>query len=177
MSEEFEKIEELKKRANISYANAKEILEKHNWNVLEALIELEKDKKINSSKDDTILNKIKRLVVKGNRTKFVVTKKEQTVVNLPINFMIVAVIMGFHLILLALVLVFITGCKMSIKKAEGDTIDIDDVIIDVSKKVKKAAKNFTDDKDQKVDILKKDEDKKNINIDKDKDGYNEFTVE
>lgn len=169
MSVSFEKIEELRKRANISYEEAKILLEKHQGDMVEALIELEKSKKIHSRADgaDSFFEKLKGLFIKGNRTKFIVTQRGETVVNVPVNYLILALIFGFHLILFSLVIIFVTGCKMTIKKQEGSIVDVDDVIVDMSEKVRRAAKNFTEDKDSsKVDIEKNKE-----------NDYNEHTVE
>ena len=44
----IEKAEKLKKGANISYEEAKEILEQYDWDLLDALIELEARGKIKS---------------------------------------------------------------------------------------------------------------------------------
>lgn len=169
MSVSFEKIEELKKRADISYEEAKALLEKHNGDVVEALIELEKRKKISPQDDHAgrFFSKLKKLFSKGNHTKFMVTKKGKTVADLPVNYLILALIFAFHLMIISLILIFITGCKMSIRKSEGVVMDVDDVIIDVSRKAKNAVKNFTEDDEAsaKEDTQKSSE-----------DGYNEYTV-
>jgi len=169
MSISFEQVEELKKRANISYEEAKLLLEKHNGSMVDALIELEKRKKIKPPADHTgkYFSRLKRLFAEGNRTKFVVTKGGEIVANVPVNYLLLVLIMGFHLAVFSLVLIFITGCKMSIKKSEGKVMDVDDVIVDVSRKVKNAAKNFT----QEEAFTNTAESNSG------EDGYSEFTVE
>ena len=39
--EHFEMVEKLSQKANVSLSRAKEVLEKHNWDMLDAMIELE----------------------------------------------------------------------------------------------------------------------------------------
>src|SRR3989339_2044726 len=148
MSISFEKIEELRKRANISYEEAKCLLEKHNEDVLEALIELEKSKRINEHCCDfhskKCSSKIKRLFKKGMLTRFIITKNDNTIVNLPVNYGILSLIFSFHFVIISLILVFIFGCKMSIKKLCGEQMNVDDVMVDLSKRAKKAVNNIKD---------------------------------
>ncbi|NLY43121.1 MAG: DUF4342 domain-containing protein [Clostridiaceae bacterium] len=167
MSISFEKIEELRKRANISYEEAKVLLEKHNGDIVEALIELEKSKRIRNDGTTSFYEKLRRLFIKGNRTKFIVTYKGETVVNVPVNYLILALLFSIHFMVFSLIIIFITGCRMTIKKPEGTVMDVDDAIVDVSERVKRAAKSFTEDKpSSKVNLEKKGE-----------DGYNEHTIE
>lgn len=169
MSISFEKIEELRKRANISYEEARELLEKHHGDIVEALIELEKNKRIRTNSDgaSSFFERLKRLLIKGNRTKFIVTHRGETIVNVPVNYLILALLFSIHFMLFSLIIIFITGCKMTIKRPEGSLLDVDDAIVDVSERVKRAARSFTEDKGfSKVDLEKKN-----------KDGYNEHTVE
>lgn len=167
MSISIEKIEDLKKRANISYEEAKKLLEKHNGDILEALIELEKKNRTytKESEETDFLARIKKLFIKGNKTKFVVKRKDEIIVNIPVNFAILTVIMGFHLALVGVILIFVTGCKMTIKKPEGQEIDVDEAIVDVSEKVRKTVNNFDN------------ENVKEKNENNSEKGYNEHTVE
>ncbi|MDE6420210.1 MAG: UBA/TS-N domain protein, partial [Lachnospiraceae bacterium] len=43
--ENYEKVEKLRERANVSYEEAKEALENNNWDILDAMIALEKSGK------------------------------------------------------------------------------------------------------------------------------------
>ncbi len=43
--ENYEKVEKLRERANVSYEEAKEALEQNNWDILDAMIALEKSGK------------------------------------------------------------------------------------------------------------------------------------
>lgn len=48
--ENYEKVEKLRERANVSYEEAKEALENNNWDILDAMIALEKSGKTNGPK-------------------------------------------------------------------------------------------------------------------------------
>ena len=47
MNVSLEQIDLLRKRANVSYEEAKEVLEKFDGDIIEALVYLEKNKKVN----------------------------------------------------------------------------------------------------------------------------------
>lgn len=185
MSVTIEKIEELRKRSKVSYEEAKILLEKHNGNVVEAIIDLEKNKKIdldnkcrgNNCKDHgESFSKIKKLFHKGNSIKFLVTKKGETIVKVPLNFLLFSLVVGFHLMIVSLVLIIVTGCKMSIQKTEGEVVDVDDAILDVAQKVKTTAENFVkeENKSEGINLSKEKKENDEKNMEKE---YNEHTVE
>jgi hypothetical protein len=176
----IEKIEELKKRSKISYEEAKILLEKHNGNVVEALIELEKNKKISEScsrgkESYEGMSKIKKLFNRGNCIRLIITRKNETIANVPLNYLILAMILGFHLMVLSLIIVFITGCKMSIKKGEGELVDVDDAIIDAAHKVRTSAESFAEDFNTNTN-KNEGQKKEGIDLSKEKKDYNEHTV-
>lgn len=51
--EQFEKVEKLRKRANVSYEEAREALEQANWDLLDAMVYLEKMGKVNGPKESS----------------------------------------------------------------------------------------------------------------------------
>lgn len=103
MTIELEQLEMIRERANVSYAEAKEALEKNNYNTIEALIYLEQQNKEIKQKDNmtksSFLNTVERIIAaaekairKGNEIKFVMTKAGRTVMDLPLNVVLVATI-------------------------------------------------------------------------------------
>lgn len=48
--EQLEKVEKLREKANVSYEEAKEALEANNWDILDAMVYLEKQGKVNGPK-------------------------------------------------------------------------------------------------------------------------------
>lgn len=51
--EQFEKVEKLRERANVSYEEAKEALEQANWDLLDAMVYLEKMGKVQGPKESS----------------------------------------------------------------------------------------------------------------------------
>lgn len=132
--ENYEKVEKLRERANVTYEEAKEALEKSNWDILDAMIELEKsgktrgperesystqgEKKYQGVVDDSgpegrhgFADMLKRfggwcarLVKKGCDNDFIVTKNGREVVNVPVIVLAIAFLIAFWLVLILLVI-------------------------------------------------------------------------
>ncbi|WP_454053571.1 DUF4342 domain-containing protein [Clostridium sp. Marseille-Q7071] len=87
----LEKIDMLRERVNITYSEAKRVLELCNGDVLEALVYIEEEKKKKKSESYTFLDKdeiieyIKSLIEKGNATRITIKKNNKTVFDIPLN--------------------------------------------------------------------------------------------
>lgn len=155
MSVTLEKIELLREKANISYAEAKEVLEKSNGDVLEALLLLESQAKIKPPKasfcksSKGVWGSIKKVIKKGNDTQFIIKKDDRQVLSLPVT---VLVVMGAFMLPLTVggVLIFMaTGHKLSFVKSDGTGMKINETIDKMSECVNSAS-------DRVVDTIKKD---------------------
>ena len=171
MSVTLEKIDELRKRTNCSYEEAKILLEKHNGDIVEAIVEFEKSNHSKSRQHhknesaSSFGTKLKSWIDKGFKTKFIIEKSGETIVNIPVNILILAALFLNWVLFAALVISLFFGFKFSIKKQSGE-------IIDINKMVNNFGINTNDQPtakkpETKNDVVKKDEDK----------DYNEFTVE
>lgn len=147
MAVTLEQIEILKQRANLTYAEAKEILEKYNGDVLEALINLENEARLSpppkaekESEDwatsKKILKTVKRWIKKGNENKFVVKKEGSTVVDLPINALIITTVVMPPLTVAGVLVAFVTDHKISFVKPDGEGMKINKTFDKVSDCVK-----------------------------------------
>ena len=99
MGDLLKKIDEVVKRTNCSYENAKLALEKNNGDVLEAIIYIEQNKKGSNDsemkkKGEDILNEIKKIIDMGNVTKLTIKRKEEIILNIPITAGAVGVIIA-----------------------------------------------------------------------------------
>lgn len=125
--DQFEKVEKLKERANVSYEEAKEALAACGWDVLEAMIYLEKMGKTHSTerttfstgpqqgqqagdntqtqKGETFGEKLGRFgrwcakwIDRGNANSFCVEKNGREVLRVPVTLLIVLLIFTFWII-------------------------------------------------------------------------------
>jgi hypothetical protein len=128
MTVRLENIDELRRRTNVSYEAAKEALEKCNDDLVEAIVYLEKQNMVKPStapKNKTSLwTKFKKLVGKGNRTRFIIHKKENTILNIPVTLAVIIAVMAPHLTLIGLIVGLITGFRI---KLEGKYINCSEI--------------------------------------------------
>ncbi|ADG83520.1 DUF4342 domain-containing protein [Thermincola potens] len=148
MSVSLEQIDMLKERANISYAEAKEALEKCNNDIVEALIALEKENKVKAYKVEKVESESKywtaakkllkatgKLIKKGNETKFVVKKAEKTVVDLPVNAVVLTTVIAPPIAVLGVAGALVTNHKIKFIKPDGEDASINKTIDKISKAV------------------------------------------
>ncbi len=152
----FEMVEKLRTKANVSYEEAKAALEKSDWDILDALVLLESEGKVNGAPEAreyttqekkeyawntrngsevrlTVSNTlrklwdwIKALVKKGNRNQFVISRKNKSLANQPLEELIAFPItvlallilvpgVGLPTILIALVIGLFLGARYSFR--------------------------------------------------------------
>lgn len=144
MDEILRKVDEVVKRTNCSYEEAKDALEKHDGDVVGAIIFIEKSK--NSSvhiknKGEEVLNEIKKIIEKGNVTKLTIKRKGEVILNLPITAGAVGMIAAPFLSLAGLTAALLTECTIEILKDNGEVICIND---ELNKSIHKVKEEFND---------------------------------
>ncbi|AKL94188.1 transcriptional regulator [Clostridium aceticum] len=142
MSIDLETVDLLRKRANVSYEEAKKALEESNGDLVEALIFLEKANKTKPEKNceaETMLKGIsnfaKSTIKKGNDTRLIVSKKDNNILNLSMTVTVIASIIAPVIPLAGLPLAFLTNHKIRIKKKDGEDMKVNVVLDKVSSTV------------------------------------------
>lgn len=159
MSVTLEKIEILREKANVSYAEAKEILEKSNGDVLEAILLLEKDAKIRRGKSEIfdccsknskgVMGTVKKVINKGNNTKFVISKEGNVVTDMPVTLLALITAAVPPLTVAGVLAAMVTNHKISFVKPDGTGMKINDTLNKVSTSVNNVS-------NQVVDAIKED---------------------
>lgn len=151
MKVNLELIDLLRERANVSYEDAKMALERCENDIVEALIYLEKEKKIKPSKEEFKKEKceykrkkFKNFLHDVFNVKFLITKKGDIVLNLPLVIVAIFALGLFPLFILLLGIAILTGHKLKIKKGE-DTIKVNKVFSDIKENIN----NFVDEEEEK----------------------------
>jgi hypothetical protein len=148
----LEQIDLLRKRANVSYKEAKEVLEKCGGNVVDALASLEDENKVKPEKEPcchgTFIKKTKSLITKINQYSIRVSKENDAILNLPLAPAILLTVISLPLAVAAIVLALITGCKIRVTKSSGEECEINksierfsDTVSTVTSKVAQEIKN------------------------------------
>jgi hypothetical protein len=142
----LEQIDELRKRANVGYKEAKEALEMFDGDLVEALSYLDGEKKIKSDciNGSDIFGKIKGLISKGNKIKLKISKNEATIINVPITLVVIVGICVFPFLAASMILSIITGCKIRLVKENGEDCSINKHIEKVSNAVNNATQKVTE---------------------------------
>lgn len=154
MNISLEMIDELRKRANVSYEEAKNALEKCNGDVLEALVYLEKHSKVKVEEDNSLLTKIKKLLAKGNSTKFIVKKKEKVAISVPVTLVGVVTIMAPHITILSLGIGLVAGYRIKFEGKNGEDMKVNKTFDKISVVVDTAKRKLTEDDVNKTSATK-----------------------
>lgn len=129
----LEQIDLVMQRTNVSYTEAKEALEHCNGDVVEALLYLEKVDKIQSTKTTSSADKVTRFINTLNATTFIMQKKDRVYVDVPLSVALIAIILCFHVSVVALILSLIFGVKINIKGENDLANKINSTIDDIKK--------------------------------------------
>ncbi len=182
----LEKVDLVRERTGVTYAEAKNALEVANGDVLEAIIYIESIKeedaeansKIKAESIDEFKKWLKDLINKGNITRIRISKDEKEIVDVPVNAGIAAgVIAIIFPPILAFVLIagVVTQITIEITKADGTVEVVNKYISKAVEDIKDAASGVAEKVKNKVDEVKKDKfssDDYTVNTDKSKDEKN-----
>ncbi|SEF74072.1 protein of unknown function [Caloramator fervidus] len=158
----LEKIDILRQRTGVSYAEAKEILEKHNGNVIDSLIYIEQNQKklgaqISEFSND-LIETIREIIRKGNVNRIKVKKDDRILVDIPVTAGIAAGALSlFNPALLAIgaVAALASKVKIEIERPDGRIEVVEDVIKEkvneVKEDVKEVVENVVDSLKQQID--------------------------
>jgi translation elongation factor EF-Ts len=149
----LEKVDIVRERTGVTYAEAKEALESCDGNVVDALVYLEgKDKndetnEVYTTKDEFI-NWVKDLINKGNITRIKIKKDEKVIVDLPINAGIavagLAYLVWAPLLALGILTAVVTKITIEITKNDGSVEVVNKIIKTTMTEVKDKFSDLTD---------------------------------
>ncbi len=135
----FEKVEKLREKANVTFEEAKAALEEANGDLLDAMIILEKQGKADPQKEsystkeergiivvdepekserkrgNAFTDKLKVLWHKSCENYFVIEREEKVMLNLPIWEFIIILIFSWHVTIVAMIVALFFGCRYSFK--------------------------------------------------------------
>lgn len=162
----LEKIELVKDRTGVTYAEAKSALEETDGSVVDAIIAIEET--INSGeksrgfgkKGEALFSRIKEIVKKGNVSKIQVKKDGELILNVPVNAGLVGVVIAPIAAVVAVVAAFGFKCIIEIIKNDGTIIDVSDAVTDaMGTVVEKGSSVAGDVKEKGAELYKKGKDK------------------
>jgi len=145
----LELIEMLRERANVSYEEAREALEKCNNDIVEALIYLEKQDKIKAPPRDNqctsgFWTTVKKLVKSCNETRFLISKNGQNIIDLPLTIVIIVTAIVPPLTVIGLIAALFTGHKIRLEKPGREELKINKTLDDISNAAAKVGEQVAD---------------------------------
>ncbi|MEN6389200.1 MAG: DUF4342 domain-containing protein [Syntrophomonas sp.] len=148
MSANLELIEMLRERANVSYEEAKEALEKCNGDIVDALIYLEKQDKIKPPPKENgaagFWGSLKRLVKKCHATRLIITKNNENIVDLPLTVVIIITVIAPPITIAGLLVALFTGYKIRVKGPSGEDLKLNQTLEQASSAASKVSEKVTD---------------------------------
>lgn len=172
----LEKIELVKDRTGVTYAEAKEALEEADGSVVDAIIAIEET--INAGqkgrgfgkKGEALFESIKGLVKKGNVSRVQVKRDGEMVLNIPVNVGIVGMVIAPIASVVGVVAAFGFKCTIEVIKDDGTIIDVSDAVTDAMGSVaEKGSDVFEDVKEKSASIYNKGKEKAGELYEKGKD--------
>jgi len=139
--EQIDMIEKLREKADLTYDEAKGVLEACGWNLLDALVALEKEGKLKETKSMDYTTKhdyyneyenagtvnknqgtfketvkkaalwVKKILVKGMNNNFVVIRESGKYFEIPVTVLAILMIPAFWAVTIALIIAFFCGCR------------------------------------------------------------------
>ena len=143
----LEKIELVKDRTGVTYAEAKKALEEADGSVVDAIIAIEETvnsgdkKRAFGEKGEALFASLKSLVKKGNVARILVKKDDDSILNVPVNAGILGICIAPLASVVAIVAAFGFKCSIEVVKTDGTIIDVSDAVSD---KVSQAAEFGSD---------------------------------
>lgn len=133
----IEQIDLIMERANVSYAEAKSALEQTNGDVVEALLFLEKEKKIKAKTNNRDFSnkgeKITSFIDKLNATSFIMRKKEHTFIDVPLSLALIFIVCTLYISAIVILIAIISGVKLEFKGENDVAEKINSTINNINK--------------------------------------------
>jgi len=170
----LEQVDQMRKRTNCSYEEAKFFLEKHNGNVLEAIVDFERTK--NSTKNvsysssrhgNDFWQSVAGLIRKGFETRVIIEDRNNNAfVSMPVNIMLLFMIFASYIVIPALLILLLLGYKLTIRKSAGEVVNISSLVQEAAGKMTKEVSNVPQKKDETP-----------VTSEEMQNSYNEITIE
>lgn len=167
----LEKVDMVKDRMYVTYAEAKEALEKNDGDVLDAIVYLEQKIKAESVENNESAEEesetcetvddfkvwLKDLINKGNVNRVKIKKDEKVLIDIPVNAGIAAGVIAAvipQLLVIGVITAVATKLTIEITKDDGTVEVVNKVVKDVAEDVSKKTKDIVNSVKKKAGMVK-----------------------
>lgn len=120
----LKKVDLVRKRMDVNYEEAKNALESVNWDVVEAIVKLEKEHQSRREeffiRGNELVEKVKELVKKGNVTKVRVKQDDKVLVEVPVTAGVVGAVLAPQLAVIGAVAALVSKCTVEIERMDPE---------------------------------------------------------
>jgi hypothetical protein len=120
--ENIEKIDMVRGRMDVTYEEAKLALEATNWDVVEAIIQIERDEKDRKEeifvRGNELVEKIKEIVRKGNINRLRVKQDDTILIEIPVTAGVVGALVAPQLAIIGAVAALVSKCTVEIERRD-----------------------------------------------------------
>lgn len=146
----LEKIELVKDRTGVTYAEAKQALEENDGSVVDAIIDIEET--VNAGRKErsfgdrgqTLFKSLKELIKKGNVARIQVKRDDEIILNVPVNAGLLGIAIAPLASVIGVVAAFGFKCSIEVIKTDGTIIDVSDAVSDTVSNVAEKSSEAAD---------------------------------
>lgn len=128
----LEQIDALRERANVSYKEAKDALEASGGDMVEALLRLEQENKINGKKTKAssqkqgpgFMDTLKGFFRKMNRIRFILKNDQTTLLNLPLTVALLLLLFATPFVVVGLLIALFAGYRIQFRNESGKELAV-----------------------------------------------------
>jgi hypothetical protein len=124
--ENIEKIDMVRGRMNVTYEEAKLALEASSWDVVEAIIKIEREELTRKEeifvRGSELVEKIKEIVRKGNINRLRVKQDDKVLIEIPVTAGVVGALLAPQLAIIGAVAALVSKCTVEIEKIENPEV-------------------------------------------------------
>lgn len=170
----YEMVELLREKANVSYEEAKNALEASNWDLLDAIVLLEREGKTGKASSGYSTKAqseppmdeekprrsefrdnmrrlggwIAHLIEIGNRNSFIVTKEKKEVLQLPVTAAVALLCVSWPITVILLIVGLFSGCRYSFRGPHLGTETVNNVMNKVNDAAESVKAEFNGEKSE-----------------------------
>lgn len=120
--ENIEKIDMVRGRMNVTYEEAKQALEATEWDVVEAIVKIERDEKTRKEeifvRGSELVEQIKEIVRKGNINRLRVKQDDNVLIEIPVTAGVVGALLAPQLAIIGAVAALVSKCTIEIERKD-----------------------------------------------------------
>ncbi|NLM69787.1 MAG: DUF4342 domain-containing protein [Firmicutes bacterium] len=123
LHEELQKIDVIRERTGLNFAEARELLEISNWDVMEALIvhDQQSTKTVWEVRGREVVDRVKQLIRKGNVTNIRIKANDRVIMELPVTAGVIGTVIAPKLALLGGIACLLTKCSIEFDQAPNES--------------------------------------------------------